>query len=36
MTRSRKRPWILVLVNVGALASTLYQMHHLVLMLGTH
>jgi hypothetical protein len=36
MNRPRKRPWILVLLNVGALASTLYQMHHLVLMLGNH
>jgi len=29
-----KRPWILVLLNIGALASTVYQIRHLVLMLG--
>ena len=34
MTGPRKRPWILVLVNLGALVTSLYQMHHLVLMLG--
>jgi hypothetical protein len=29
-----KRPWLLVFVNVGGLMSAMYQMHHLVMMLG--
>jgi len=29
-----KRPWLLVFVNAGALMSSLYQMHHLVMLLG--
>jgi hypothetical protein len=34
MNITPKRPWLLVFVNAGALMSAMYQMHHLVLMLG--
>ncbi len=34
MAVTSKRPWLLVFVNAGALLSTLYQMHHIVLLIG--
>jgi len=33
-TGASKRPWILVFLNVGALVSTVAQMHHLWLLMG--